>query len=129
MRYVWTALLLVVVAGCTSSKVYHRSLRDVAHAIDAMQPQMVADVAPECRKLGVFTNQVPGKSYGIWVGEMWASDLGGPCFSIQATNISANETEVIVTRMTKGGSLGFTHRRDLERQAEDALTKQIEKTP
>ena len=127
MRYLVMILLLAVVVGCTASKVYHRPLSDVSHAIDAMQPQMVADVAPECQKLGVYTNQVPGKSYGIWVGEMWASDLGGPCFSIQATNISADETVVVVTRMTKGGSLGFSRRKDLERQAEDALTKQIER--
>jgi hypothetical protein len=59
---------------------------------------------------------------------MWASDLGGPCFSIQATNRGANETEVVVTRMTKGGSLGFTRRRDLERQAQDTLAKKLEMT-
>jgi hypothetical protein len=128
MRYLPIILSLIALAGCTSSKAYHRPLSDVSHAIDAMEPQMVAEVSPECKKLGVDTNQVPGKSYGIWVGEIWASDLGGPCFSIQATNRGANETEVVVTRMTKGGSLGFTRRRDLEHQAEDKLTEQLEKT-
>src|SRR5476649_1198506 len=116
MRYLLAVMLVIVVAGCTASKVYHRPLSDVSRAIDTLEPQMVADVSPDCKKLGIFTNQVPGKSYGIWVGEMWGSDLGGPCFSIQATNRGANETEVVVTRMTKRGSLGFTRRRDLERQ-------------
>jgi hypothetical protein len=129
MRYLAIFLFLIALAGCTGSKVYHCPLSDVSHAIDELQPQMVADVSPECKKLGIFTNQVPGKSYGIWIGEMWASDLGGPCFSIQATNRGANETEVVVTRMTKGGSLGFTRRRDLEHEAEDALAKKLEMKP
>ena len=128
MRYLAIIVLLIALAGCTASKVYHRPLSDVSRAIDALEPQMVADISPDCKKLGIYTNQVPGKSYGIWVGEMWASDLGGPCFSIQATNRGANETEVVVTRMTKGGSLGFTRRRDLERQAQDTLAKKLEMT-
>jgi hypothetical protein len=129
MRYLLAVMLVIVVAGCTASKVYHRPLSVVSRTIDALEPQMVADVSPDCKKLGIFTNQVPGKSYGIWVGEMWASDLGGPCFSIQATNRGANDTVVVVTRMTKGGSLGFTRRRDLERQAQDVLAKKLEMTP
>jgi len=126
MRYHAIFLLLIALAGCTASKVYHQPLSDVSRAIDALQPQMVADVSPDCKKLGILSNQVTGKSYGIWVGEMWGGDLGGPCFSIQATNQGANETEVVVTRMTKGGSLGFTRRRDLERQAQDTLAKRLE---
>ena len=129
MRYVAIVLLLIALAGCTVSKVYHRPLSDVSRAIDAMEPQMVADVSPECQKLGVFTNQVPDKSYGIWAGEMWGSDLGGPCFSIQATNRGPDETEVVITRMTKGGSLGFKERGDLERQALDKFTKKLDQTP
>ena len=70
LRYLATIVLLIALAGCTTSKVYHRPLSEVSHAIDAIEPQMVADVSPECKKLGIFTNQVPGKSYGIWVGEM-----------------------------------------------------------
>jgi hypothetical protein len=129
MRYALMMLLLAVIAGCSTTKVYHRPLADVARAIDTMQPQMIADVTPECQKfnttLGVFTNQVPGRSYGIVVGQVWNSSYGGPRFSIQATNIGINMTEVDVVRMPTR----FSRSRHLERLAEDALTKRLEILP
>ena len=59
MRYLLAVMLVIVVAGCTASKVYHRPLSVVSRTIDALEPQMVADVSPDCKKLGIFTNQEP----------------------------------------------------------------------
>lgn len=122
------AIISVTLVGCTTSKVYRRPLSDVTRAIDRLQPQLVTDFSPECPNLRVFTNQVPGGNYGIWMGNPQTS-FPSTTLSIQATNRGANETKVVVTRMAKGSSLGVTQRRDLERQTLRQLTEQLDHTP
>jgi hypothetical protein len=131
MRLVLTSFLLTsVLTGCTTSRVYHRPLSEVSHAIETLKPQMVAEVSAESQKVEVTINQIPDVAYSFHVQDVYLSGAF-PYLTVQAKSRGANETKVVVTRMAsnKGSSYGVVRRRDLEHQTLNALTEKLENKP
>ena len=135
MQRVKTNLCLLVALtfmGCKTSRVLPRPLADVRQAVEEMQPDMLAEISPECGRAGLSTNDVVGVVYTLHI--MDALNSGPPAWfpslTVEARSKGDSRTKVTVTRVAvdRGASLGVARRRDLERHRLDALAAKLEET-
>jgi hypothetical protein len=123
------AVLLFVLPGCATTQVFHRQLPEVRRAIEAVQPEMIIEMDPECKKISMFTATPTG---GLYRFELRASHLSGatPYFLVEAESKSPDETKVTVerVRVSNYSLLGFRtiHVRDRERQLMSELARRME---
>jgi hypothetical protein len=116
--------------GCRTSQVFPRPLADVRRVVEEMQPDMLAEISPECHRAGLQTNDVAGAVYALHIQDIFRSDPWFPYLTVEARSKSESRTKVTITRVAvdKGASFGAARRRDLERRRMDALAAKLEET-
>jgi hypothetical protein len=100
----------------------------VRRVVEEMQPDMLAEISPECHRAGLNTNDVAGEVYALHIQDVFRSGPLFPYLTVEARSKGDSRTKVTVTRVAvdKNASLGATRRRDLERYRLEALAAKLE---
>ena len=119
----------LILTGRKTSHVFQRPLAEVRQAIQKMQPDMLAEISPECNRVGITTNDTEGVAYVLHMQDVVRSDPWFPYLTVEARSQGDSRTKVTITRGSPNGSSSSSsapRRRDVERRCLEALVANLE---
>jgi hypothetical protein len=92
-----------------------------------MQPDMLAEISPECYRAGLTTNDIAGVVYALHIQDVFRSDPWFPYLTVEARSQGVSKTKVTITRVAvdKGASFGAARRRDLEKHRLESVAAKL----